>query len=234
MPNPYFCFKQFAIYQDRCAMKVGTDGVLLGAWTNCEGAKQILDVGTGTGLIALMLAQRSNAFITAIEIDENAAKQASENAANSPWGNRVIVKKCALQDFTSDIEFDLIVCNPPYFNNSLKSPADNRNLARHTDSLSINDLLQNSLRLLSASGRLCVILPADETNFCIEQSSQKGLFCTRSTKIKPLPNSDVKRILLEFSRTEKEYFEDFLIIEKNRHEYSEEFKKLTDEYYLKL
>ena len=234
MPNPYFHFKQFAVFQDRCAMKVGTDGVLLGAWTNCESAAHILDIGTGTGLIALMLAQRSNAFITAIEIDKNAAEQAFENAANSIWHNRISVKNCALQEFVSNTKFDLIVSNPPYFSNSLKTPLNNRNLARHTDSLSLNDLLQHSLRLLSENGRICVILPVDEAVFFTEKAASNGLFCTRRTKVKPLPEGDTKRILLEFSLIEKELVEDFLIIEKNRHQYSENFKKLTGEYYLDI
>ena len=231
MPNPYFRFKQFTIFQDRCAMKVGTDGVLLGAWTNCDGTAQILDIGTGTGLVALMLAQRSNALITAIEIDKEAATQASENAANSPWRNRIFVKNCSLQEFAPETKFDLIVSNPPYFCNSLKTPLENRNLARHADSLPLADLLQHSRRLLSENGRLCVILPVDAANFCIEKAVQNGLFCTRSTKIKPLPDSIAKRILLEFSQTEKECVEDFLIIEKSRHQYSEAFKKMTEKYY---
>ena len=136
MPNNFFQFKNFTIYQDKCAMKVGTDGVLLGSWANASKAKSILDIGTGSGLIAIMLAQRSNAIIYAVEIDSNAATQASENACNSPWSERLHVVNESIQGFatSSNIGFDLIVSNPPYFINSLKPTANKRMVARHTDS----------------------------------------------------------------------------------------------------
>ena len=132
MPNPYFSFKQFTVYHDRCAMKVGTDGVLLGAWTDVSGARDILDIGTGTGLIALMLAQRSEAHIVAVDIDEDAVKQAKENVEKSPWPGRIEVERHDICCFNSDIRYDVIVSNPPYFFNSLKCPDGQRNIARHT------------------------------------------------------------------------------------------------------
>ena len=138
MPNPYFQFKRFTVYHDRCAMKVGTDGVLLGAWTDVSSSQQILDIGTGTGLIALMLAQRNvTAHITAIDIDEEAIEQAQGNIAASPWKNRIEVMKQDFCQYSANRLFDTIVSNPPYFNQSLKGPDSQRNTARHTDSLEL-------------------------------------------------------------------------------------------------
>ncbi|MEE0972800.1 MAG: methyltransferase, partial [Paludibacteraceae bacterium] len=159
MRNSFFRFKQFTVYQDRCAMKVGTDGVLLGVLADVSKATRILDIGTGTGLIALMLAQRQkDAHVDAIEIDEQAAQQAQENIAQSPFCY-IHVHTTALQAYNSTQPYDLIVSNPPYFVDSLKAPNAARNLARHTDSLSFADLLQGAERLLHNDGCFWVILP---------------------------------------------------------------------------
>ena len=148
-----FIFKQFKIQQDNTAMKVGTDGVLLGAWADSENATNILDIGTGTGLIALMLAQRNlKANITAIEIDEQASLQASENFNNSPWEIRLSIKNLKLQDFVVEEKFDLIVSNPPFFNNTFQANSSERNIARQTETLSFNELLKNTASLLSENG----------------------------------------------------------------------------------
>lgn len=133
MPNPYFSFKQFTVYHDRCAMKVGTDGVLLGAWADVVSARNILDIGTGTGLISLMMAQRCNARIRAVDIDADAVEQARGNVAASPWQDRIEVELQDICHFTSETLFDVIVSNPPYFTDSLKCPGKQRNIARHTD-----------------------------------------------------------------------------------------------------
>jgi len=237
MGNPYFSFKQFTVYHDRCAMKVGVDGVLLGAWTNVKNTNQILDIGTGTGLIALMLAQRSNLMIDAIDIDSNAVKQASENFKLSPWSNRVKVTEISLQDFakSTNERYDLIVSNPPYFVNSLKTPTEERSLARHTDTLTHEELIMNALVLLKPTGRISIILPVKEALQCQDYALSKGLFCIRQVNVIPKPNAVAKRILLEFSLDllEKEVAE--LVIEGDqRHQYSKEFCLLVKEFYLKL
>ena len=237
MSNPFFSFKQFTVHHDRCAMKVGIDGVLLGAWCNVDDTHHILDIGTGTGLIALMLAQRSNSSIDAIDIDRNAVQQALENINQSPWKNRIKVEEFSLQDYalSTHQRYDLIVSNPPYFVNSLKTPFENRTTARHTDTLTHEDLILNALLLLKPEGRICIILPLEEALLCEAFALSKGLFCSRLVKVIPKPSSDVKRLLLEFrlQSSIKEVSE--LVIEgTERHHYSEEFSLMAKEFYLKL
>ena len=237
MANPYFSFKQFTVYQDRCAMKVGVDGVLLGVWTNVENTNQILDIGTGTGLIALMIAQRSNSMIDTVEIDSNAVEQALENIKLSPWSDRIKVIEISLQDFaqTTNERYDLIVSNPPYFVNSLKTPSVERTLARHADALTHEDLIINALILLKPTGRLSIILPVKEALLCQDFALSKGLYCTRQVNVIPKPNALVKRILLEFSLQHNEKAASELVIEgEQRHQYSEEFSLLAKDFYLKL
>ena len=235
MSNSFFRFKQFIVQQDRCAMKVGTDGVLLGAWTEVKDAKRIVDVGTGTGLIALMLAQRSQAAITALEIDERAASQAAENVANSPFKTQIQVIPTSFQDFifADTSKYDLIVSNPPFFHNSLKGPAEDRKQARHTDSLLPEELIEGCLRLLSPNGSFCVIFPPQEAMLFIEKARMRGFFCTRKTQVIPRLGVNTKRLLLQFELEEKWCKEDFLILETDtRHQYTEAFKQLTADFYL--
>ncbi|MFV0535971.1 MAG: tRNA1(Val) (adenine(37)-N6)-methyltransferase [Dysgonomonas sp.] len=234
MPNPYFKFKQFIIYHDRCAMKVGTDGVLLGAWTNAQNIKNTLDVGTGSGLIALMLAQQNrDMHIDAIDIDNNAVEQAKENVMRSPFSTRIKCFNGSLQEYALSCgqRYDLIVSNPPYFEQSLKPPKENRSIARHTDSLPIDDLVKLSSELLSHNGRLSIIYPFEYKNFLLEQDS---LFVTRVTNVYPVPDSLPKRVLVELSKQKSSLEENDLLIEKERHVYSEEFISLAKDYYLKL
>ncbi|UCG28523.1 MAG: methyltransferase, partial [Bacteroidales bacterium] len=207
MPNPYFRFKQFTVWHDRCAMKVGTDSVLLGAWADVSGVNRILDVGTGTGLMALMLAQRSAAIIDAIEPDYEAYLQAGENISRSPWSERVLLYNTTLQEFQEYdmVEkngpfYDLLVTNPPYFSRSEKAPDKRRMLSRHTDSLNSNDLLNGAEKLLTENGKLCLILPAREAKLFIEMATAIPLFCTRELNIKPLPDREIKRVLLTLER----------------------------------
>ncbi|MBQ2339147.1 MAG: methyltransferase, partial [Prevotella sp.] len=193
-----FRFKQFAISQDRCAMKVGTDGVLLGAWA--AGGTRILDVGTGTGLVALMMAQRfPEARVTAIDVDEGAVEQARENVAASPFSDRVEVVWSDVQSFVGQT-FDAIVCNPPYFANSLKCPDSRRTLARHSDSLSAADLAAAADRLLCSDGVLSVVLPTDVMAAFEAAVADKGFAVVRQCLVKTSNRRPAKRCLLTFCR----------------------------------
>ncbi|MEI8271902.1 MAG: methyltransferase [Paludibacter sp.] len=237
MSNSHFSFKQFTVYHDKCAMKVGIDGVLIGAWTPIESALKILDVGTGTGLIALMLAQRSEAEVTGIDLDKQAVLQAKENTIKSPWSNRVRMVQNSLQEFASDTteRFDLIVSNPPYFVNSTKTPLENRTAARHTDLLTHEELIVNALKLLSPVGRICLILPVIEGQKCIEFAETKNLFCSQQVNVYPKPSVETKRLLLEFSLIKTKCKVTELTIESEiRHQYSNEFSLLAKDFYLKL
>lgn len=215
-----------------CAMKVGTDGVLLGAWADCKHAKTILDIGTGSGLIALMLAQRSGAQVCAIDIDENACKQAKINFDNSPFSARLIVEKAAFQHWETPLGFDLLVSNPPYFSDSLKSPDNGRNFARHNDSLLFAGLIEKSLTLMNPGGKLAVILPFDGFEVFQSLAFGSGLFLCRKTLVSSLPQKSPKRVLLEYANEETGYREDAFLIEKSPKIRSEEYIALTKDFYL--
>lgn len=234
MPNPYFKFKRFTVYHDLCAMKVGTDGVLLGAWTDVSISKNILDIGTGSGLIALMLAQRCEASITAIDIDADAVKQARINIQNSDWKDRMTVFHTDLCDFTSTCLFDTIVSNPPYFADSLKSTDSQRNKARHNDTLTLNQLFANVNRLLHPEGEFSLISPFEQNDTIIGTAKEYGFYPTRHTKIITRPGLPPKRTLLAFKRHPESYTPQELVIEFERHVYSEEYIALTKEFYLKM
>jgi tRNA1Val (adenine37-N6)-methyltransferase len=217
-------------------MKVGTDSILLGAWTNVENAERILDIGTGTGVIALMLAQKSNATIDAIEIDRNSYLEAEGNIKNSKWKERINVNNIALQDFikiTDTKKYDVIVCNPPYFINSLKSKMSERNLARHNISLNYTDLISAVSELISVKGRFYVIIPYIENGIFISEALKYSIYSNKKLYIQPKENSKLKRLLIEFSKVEKPCEENTLIIEnEQRHHYTNDYKELTNEYYL--
>ncbi len=236
MANNYFQFKQFTVRHDFCAMKVGTDGVLLGAWADCSNCKNILDIGSGSGLIALMLGQRSpDAFIDAIDIDENACKQTEINVAASPFVDRIRVIQSDYKDFNPPYTYDLIVCNPPFFSQSLKCPDQSRTTARHNDQLSFEDLICKSKSLLNKGGKFAVIIPFDNPEVFIQIATNEDLYICRQTYIKPKLTSPPKRILLEFSKENNtQKIEDELVIEYERHQYSPEYIALTGEFYLKM
>src|SRR5680860_10248 len=212
--NNYFQFKQFKIIQDNSAMKVGTDGVLLGAWAKVSGAKTILDIGTGTGVISLMMAQRSEARVLGIEIEKNAAEEAKENVQHSPWKDRVSIENISLQDFANITSktFDLVVSNPPFFTNSFKNEIQNRSIARHNDFLSFPDLIKNSVKLMNENGRFSVILPAVAANEFIKLAKLEGLNLVRKTEVKPNVLKNANRFLMEFSKKETALKKDSLII----------------------
>lgn len=235
MPNESFAFKQFVIHQDRCAMKVNTDAVLLGAWVTPNGSKSILDIGTGTGVIALMLAQKSNARILAIDIDKEATEQARLNAEQSKFKN-IEVLNSSFQDLASHSieQFDLIVTNPPYFTDSLKSQSQTRTLARHNEHLSFEDLLNGVKKMLHPKGKFYLILPTKEAIIFREMAKMKGLFLSKLLRVRTRPDSETeKRHLMLFEFKQTEFSEASLVIESGQTEkYTKEYIELTKDYYL--
>ena len=235
MANSFFNFKQFSVNQDSCSMKVGTDGVLLGAWAEVSNDNcRILDIGTGTGVVSLMLAQRNaSATIDAIDVDYDATEQANSNFSASPWSERLTTYCISLQDFCSQKKYDYIVSNPPYFINSYKAEGK-RNLARHTDTLPYSELIDGVLRLMSEEGVFSVILPYIESNIFIVQSAMKGLFCNKRLEIKGVADKPIKRVLLQMSRRKSsDVSSEILVVETNvRHCYTDKYKELTKDFYL--
>jgi tRNA1Val (adenine37-N6)-methyltransferase len=234
-----FEFKQFSIEQDKAAMKVGTDGVLLGAWTPINNnPKTILDIGTGTGIIALMLAQRTAApQIDALEIEENAYEQAVDNFENSPWSDTLFCYHAGLDEFIEEPEdeYDLIVCNPPFYSEDYKTDDKNRDLARFQDAMPFEELVEAADLLLSENGIFSVVLPYKEENKFIRLAKEFQLFPIKITHVKGTSSSETKRSLLAFSRNESLNFTiDELVIETTRHQYTAEYIELTKEFYLKM
>lgn len=231
-----FTFKQFHIDHSRCAMKVGTDGTLLGAWATLPPhAKKILDIGTGSGLIAIMAAQRHpTAKITAIDIDKDCVMQATENAVASPWAERIEVIETPLQEYSPEEKFDVIISNPPYFADSMHSPDKQRTTARHTASLSFKELTDGVLRLLAENGLFAVILPTTESELLLS-ASRGRLFTWRRCEVWSTPESGARRIMLELKREPPKDLaqkEKIIIEQGGRHIYSEEYKALTADFYL--
>lgn len=234
-----FQFKQFSVEQDRCAMKIGTDGVLLGAWSPIPSTIfSVLDVGAGTGIISLMLAQRTNAEqIDALEIDEEAYEQAVENFENSPWGDRLFCFHAGLDEFMEEPEdeYDLIISNPPFYTEDYKTENEQRDLARFADAMPFEDLIEAADLLLSENGIFSVIIPYKEEEKFIALAKDLDLYPIKITRVKGTPSTEIKRSLLAFSRN---YLEDFpvdeLVIETSRHIYTEEYIALTKDFYLKM
>ena len=216
-------------------MKVGIDGVLLGAWADVRDCCTILDIGTGTGLIALMLAQRSKAEITAIEIEKNAAEAATVNVAASPWKERVKVEHISLQEFaaSNSQQFDLIVSNPPFFQNSFKAASGGRTLARHNDSLPFSTLCEITSQLLTEQGRCAFIVPVMVTGEIETLARKNGLFLQRKTLVIPNEKKAPNRVLLEMGKIEIAAGTDNITIYNNDGSRTEAFKKLTCDFYLK-
>lgn len=236
MSRTPFKFKQFDIFQDNTAMKVGTDGVLLGSWTNIYKGKRILDIGTGTGLIALMLAQRfPETTIDAIEIDESAYLQATENFQNSIFKQRLKVFNIPIQEYNPNEKYDLIVSNPPFFSVNDLVEFDSRKQARQQTTLTFSELLDKTSLLLNRNGVASFVIPYDQKDLYIDIASKKSLYISRILYVRGNKNSSLKRVLLEFSFDKKEIVEeDELIIELDRHQYSDEYINLTKEFYLKM
>ena len=234
-----FQFKQFSIEQDNCAMKIGTDGVLLGAWAPIlHNPYSVLDIGTGTGIIALMLAQRSNAAqIDALEIEENAYEQATDNFENSPWNERLFCFHAGLDEFMEEPEdeYDLIVSNPPFYAEDYKTNDEQRDLARFQDALPFEDLIEAADLLLSENGILAVIIPFKEEKRFLALANEFELYPSKITQVKGTLTAEIKRSLLALSRNKIDTpLIDELIIEIGRHEYTPEYIALTQEFYLKM
>lgn len=233
MGNSWFQFQQFKIHQDRCAMKISTDAVLLGALTDCQKAGNILDIGTGTGVVALMLAQRApDAHITAVEIDEDAAKQAQENFEESPFSSRMKLIWERFQDFRPDGQFDLLVSNPPYFSDHLKSPDPKRNKALHTDELSFSDLAQKTKVLLKASGKIWIILPPRQMDELREIFKMVGLEEFKRIVIRDREGSRVLREVCAFSFLGRTVEIQNLVLKNAEGVYTEEYQALISGFLL--
>ena len=216
-------------------MKVGTDGILLAAWAHAVEPQRILDIGTGTGLIALMLAQRfPEALVDAVELDPAAAGQAAQNAADSPWENRVSVHCVDICRFQSPNRYDLIVANPPFFDRSLKGPDRARNVARHSDALNATQLLSAVNQLLHAAGVFCLIVPAAQGSILQHGANEYQLHCHSICKVSPNADKSVHRWLMLFGRKkDDDVAHTQLVVEASRHDYSEDYRALTREFYLK-
>lgn len=236
-----FQFKEFTVHQDKAAMKVGTDGVLLGAWCSLDKyPDSILDIGSGTGVISLMLAQRCDAMtIDAVELDENAYEQSVANFEDSDWGDRLYCYNASFQEFSDEISeeeetYDLIVSNPPFYTDDFKTQDVSRNKARFTSSLSFEALIIGVSKILSEKGVFSVVVPfKEETNF-IALAKENNLFLNRLCRVKGHETSEIKRTLMEFSFYEIELKQESLVIETARHNYTEAYVELTKDFYLKM
>lgn len=235
MSHSVFTFKQFNVRQDLCPMKINTDAVLIGAWANPEKAKSILEIGTGSGIIALMLAQRSLANIDAIDIDDSACKQAEDNFLQSKWAKRLNVFHAPLQDFSPENKYDLIISNPPYFPCPQTHAEKEGSQARFTHKLSFDDLAEHVVRLLSSNGSFYVVFPVHEGAFFTNEAEKRKLFLTDYVWIKTtIRKKFPKRILMhfKFSKTPLQAKDKILVIQNENNKYTKEYKTLTKDYYI--
>jgi len=230
-----FRFKQFAVVNDRTAMKVGTDGVLLGAWCPADEARRVLDVGTGCGVIALMIAQRnSTALIDAIDIDHDAIGEAAWNFGQSPWSDRLTAIECDFNSIAGDKRYDLIVSNPPYFTNGVLPTGTSRMTARHTGSLDYRQLIDVSARLLGDKGLLAIITPTEAENDILQVATFASLPVRGITRVIPVEGAAPKRTMWQFSRREMPYNEGTLTIARKDGAFTSEYVALTGAFYLKM
>ncbi len=234
MANSYFQFKQFRVDQDRCAMKVCTDSCVLGAWTDVQGVCRVLDIGTGTGLLALMLAQRTTARIDAVETEDNAYNQARENVRLSPWPDRIHLYHTKIQNFTPPDLYDLIIANPPFFSKHLKRRDSPANLALHGENLSLEELAQAINRLLSLTGRFTVMLPEAQSGELEKKLALFGLQPASVLRLYERESSRLLRLIITYTRHSTEKQENQLIIRDSRGQYTESFGQLLRPYYLYL
>lgn len=233
-----FHFKKFSIDDSKAAMKIGTDAVLLGAWAPCSSETRILDIGTGSGILALMMAQRNPGVpVDAVEIDDEAAASAARNAEISPWNGSISVTNSSLQLFAYGKQhaYSLIICNPPFFTNALKAPDRARNTARHNDSLPVNELLFITSQLLNENGRAAFILPAADAGNWLEMAAGCNLHLTHRLLVRSYTDREPHRILLTFCPTRQVTMaENELCIYSDRNTYNNDYKELTRDFYLKF
>lgn len=231
-----FRFKRFLIANRHSAMKVGTDGVLLGAWASVAGVKTAVDVGCGTGLIALMLAQRGVGDVVGVEIDEVAAREAQCNVNSSPWPSNVKIVNCDFVDWmpSCGMAADLMVCNPPFFTEKLHSEDSRRALARHEGSLGVSSLMKHSENILSPDGRLAFISPASRENEIVMEGVAHGLYVNRLARISACPGKPVKRILVEMMRRNAPIEVESIYLRDSNDEFSDRYKELVSDFYLNI
>lgn len=235
MSDSYFTFKQFRVLHRKSIMKVGTDGVLLGAYVDCGDAKRILDIGTGTGLLCLMLAQKCEAHIHGIDINAEAVEVAKFNVGESKWADRIEVFQSSVQDFMAEEKYDLIVSNPPFYTTDVVAPAKGRALARHDLSLNISELAVSVDRLLAQDGRCYVIYPTEQCQLFENEASKYGLSALCRLYVSSRPDVQPIRTIVELSRRQCETECDSLYIENGeRHDFSDKYRSLTRDYYLKF
>lgn len=238
MTSKPFIFKNFRVDQDQCAMKIGTDGVLLGAWTPVENNPfSILDIGAGTGVLSLMMAQRSHAeIVDALEIDDSAYVQCVNNFEQSPWGDRLFCYHTSLKEFADEIDdqYDLIICNPPFFSEETKTENYQKDLARFQDAMPFPILVESVSKLLSENGTFSVVIPFKEESRFTSIASEFKLYPNRILHVKGNPSSEIKRSFITFSFHQSTIIKDILTIEISRHEYTPEYINLTKDFYLKM
>lgn len=229
-----FHFKQFSVLNEKSAMKVNTDSVLLGSWTTIpEEAKNGLDIGAGTGILALMIVQRNPQIqLTGVEIEENAFEEANFNFNNSPWKKRLAAVNLPLQQYSPECKLDFIITNPPYFVDDLKNQDSNKTQARHTDSLSFEEIIEFVRNNLSQTGSFNLILPKTESELFMEITLKRSLYLNRIAFIKPNENKEVNRVLMCFSKSEKELEEETFCVYESHQIYSERHHELTKDFYL--
>jgi tRNA1Val (adenine37-N6)-methyltransferase len=234
MENTIFQFKQFAIIQKKAAMKVGTDSVLLGSFVETFHAKQVLDIGTGTGILAIMMAQKTNAKIDAVEIDENAFEEALYNAKQTKWGNKISIYHSSIQQFTSTAKYDLIVSNPPFYvhENHIMIPDEQRSKARHNKELSFSELCIEAENRLTDQGTFWLILPVDEAEEFMELAPKHGLYIHREIFIKPKPTKPINRIVMCLGKQKIKPYQEVFTIYDQSGKSTEEYYELTREFLL--
>ena len=235
MREDSFHFRQFTIQQEKCAMKVGTDAVLLGSWIKASSSRKILDIGTGCGVIALMLAQKSPARIDAIDIDAGAVEQAERNFSESPWADRLTARCISFQSLAAHGHpYDLIVTNPPYFHHAPKPAVESRVNARHNEMLKFDELIDGALLLLRPDGRFCLILPVKEAKEFIEKSQRRHLFCNHLVRVLTKAGRPAKRFIMEFGFELCPVTEDEIIIHEEDGSFTKQYIELTKDYYIQL
>lgn len=232
MASAPFRFKKFLVDQSGAAHAVGTDSVLLGAWAETDQCKRVLDIGTGTGVVALQVAQRMEGIVDAIDIHEPSVQRAASNFRQSPWADRLFAHQSAVQDWRPALPYDLIVSNPPFFSETIHAPDPDRRAARSMTTLTLPDLVQVMERLLTPEGRFCVILPIKEGRLLCELAAVQGWYFTRITAVHPTVDKPVERLLIQFERNAMKFLKNHLFLRDASGAYADAYRRLTADFYL--